>query len=151
MTGWGLPISRNPYDSADLKRYRRVRIPLGPLSQRIRPISNRNSSGLFAGKWLRAPATMHDEGLADVAAPNPVALPRLHPGIGSPPVWPSTKHGLFDHLIRPLQERRRDRQAEGLRGLEVDDQLELRGLFDGQVAGLGALQNLVDVGGCTTK
>jgi hypothetical protein len=31
--------------------------------------------------------------------------------------------GLFDHLIRPLQERRRDRQAEGLGGLEIDDQL----------------------------
>ena len=28
---------------------------------------------------------------------------------------------LLDHLIRPLQERRRDRQAEGLGGLEVDD------------------------------
>ena len=28
----------------------------------------------------------------------------------------------LDHLIRPLQERRRDRQAEGLNGLEVDDQ-----------------------------
>src|SRR6266851_30705 len=29
----------------------------------------------------------------------------------------------IDHLIRPLQERRRDREAEGLGGLEVDDQL----------------------------
>ena len=28
---------------------------------------------------------------------------------------------LLDHLIRPLQERRRDRQAEGLGGLEVDN------------------------------
>ena len=37
----------------------------------------------------------------------------------------------LDHLIRPLQERRRDRQAEGLGGLEVDDQLELGGLLDG--------------------
>jgi len=30
-------------------------------------------------------------------------------------------HASLDHLIRPLQERRRDRQAEGLGGLEVDD------------------------------
>jgi hypothetical protein len=30
---------------------------------------------------------------------------------------------LLDHLIRPLQERRRDRQAEGLGGLEVDRNL----------------------------
>jgi hypothetical protein len=29
-----------------------------------------------------APATMHDEGLADVETANPFALPRLHPGIG---------------------------------------------------------------------
>jgi hypothetical protein len=45
---------------------------------------------------------------------------------------------LLDHLIRPLQERRRDRQAEGLRGLEVDDQLKLGRLLDGEVAGLRA-------------
>jgi hypothetical protein len=30
-----------------------------------------------------APATMNDEGLADVAAASPFRLPRLHPGIGS--------------------------------------------------------------------
>src|SRR6266478_699523 len=30
---------------------------------------------------------------------------------------------LLDHLIRPLQERRRDREAEGLGGLEVDHEL----------------------------
>src|SRR5438876_3241671 len=48
----------------------------------------------------------------------------------------------LDHLIRPLQERRRDRQAEGLGGLEVDDELELRGLLDGEVARLGAFEDL---------
>jgi hypothetical protein len=31
---------------------------------------------------------------------------------------------LVDHLVRPLQERRRDREAEGLGGLEADDQLK---------------------------
>src|SRR3989454_10765451 len=36
-----------------------------------------------------------------------------------------------DHLIRPQQQRRRDRQAERLRGLEVDHQLELCRLLDG--------------------
>jgi hypothetical protein len=53
---------------------------------------------------------------------------------------------LLDHLIRPLQERGRDRQAEGLGGLQVDDQLELGRLLDGQVAGLGSFQDLVDAG-----
>src|SRR5260370_1239112 len=56
----------------------------------------------------------------------------------------------IDHLIRPLQQRRRDRQAEGLRGLEVDDQLELRGLLDREVGGLGAPENLVDVASGTS-
>jgi hypothetical protein len=42
-------------------------------------ISNRKASDLFACKWLRAPATMNDEGLADAAAADPFRLPRLHP------------------------------------------------------------------------
>jgi hypothetical protein len=39
----------------------------------------------------------------------------------------------------PLEERRGKREAYGLGGLEVDDQLECRGLLDGQVPGLGTL------------
>src|SRR5882672_4984312 len=54
---------------------------------------------------------------------------------------------LLNHLIRALQERRRDRQPEGLRGLEVDDQLELSRLFDGEIGGLRTLENAVDVRG----
>src|SRR6266852_1228654 len=56
----------------------------------------------------------------------------------------------FDHLIRPLQERRGDGQAERLRGLEVDNQFERSGLLDGQVGGPGALENLVDVASGTS-
>jgi hypothetical protein len=44
--------------------------------------------------------------------------------------WAQSSVALFDHLIRPLQERLGDREAEGLGGLEVDDQFELGGLFD---------------------
>src|SRR5215831_4582539 len=55
---------------------------------------------------------------------------------------------LLDHLIRPRQRRRRDRQAESLGGLEVDDQLELGWLLDGQVSGLRALEDPIhEVGG----
>src|SRR5262245_7068471 len=54
---------------------------------------------------------------------------------------------LLKDLIRPRQQRRWDRQAERLGGLEVDDQLELRGLLDGEVAGLRTLEDAVDVGG----
>src|SRR2546425_8792175 len=56
------------------------------------------------------------------------------------------EHALFDDVVRPPQHRRRDRQAERLRRLEVDDQLELRWLLDGQIAGLRTLENLVHVG-----
>ena len=44
-------------------------------------------------------------------------------------------------VVRSQEQRRRDREAERLGGLEVDDQLELGGLLDGQVGGLGALEN----------
>src|SRR5262249_34554845 len=36
----------------------------------------------------------------------------------------------LDHLVRPHEHRRRDRQLEGLRGLQVDHHLELRRLLD---------------------
>jgi hypothetical protein len=51
----------------------------------------------------------------------------------------------FDYVICPLEERRRDRQAEGMGGLEVDDEIELLRLLDGQVAGPRTLEDLVDV------
>jgi len=56
-------------------------------------------------------------------------------------------HGLLDHAIRPKQDRLWDRQPQGLGRLEVYHQLELRGLLDGQIARLGAFQNLVDITG----
>src|SRR6267143_1462936 len=37
-----------------------------------------------------APATIENEGLADVEAANPFRLPRLHPGMGS--AWRPTPH-----------------------------------------------------------
>src|SRR5262245_2027050 len=51
----------------------------------------------------------------------------------------------LDDLIRPGQERRWDRQTEGLGGLEVDDELELGRLLDGEVARLSTFEDLVDV------
>src|ERR1700688_4901916 len=62
---------------------------------------------------------------------------------------PDSKGKSLDHLIRAQQQRLRDRDAERLRGLEVDDEFKLGGLLDGKVPGLGALENLVDV--CSDK
>src|SRR5262249_35830124 len=66
------------------------------------------------------------------------------------PCRPPSRRGspvgpLFDHLIGPQPERRRDREPEGFGGLEVDDQLELGGLLHGHVGGLGGLEEVVPV------
>src|SRR4030095_11309840 len=64
------------------------------------------------------------------------------------------KRTLLDDLVRASQHRRRDRETERLRSLQVYHQLELGGLLvgtlgglrDGRVGGLRALEDLVDVG-----
>src|SRR5687768_15533096 len=53
--------------------------------------------------------------------------------------------GSLDHLIGPRQQRRRDGEAERFRGLEVDDELELRRSLDGEVARLRATEYPIDV------
>src|SRR5215470_2310210 len=55
---------------------------------------------------------------------------------------------LLDDLIRPPQQRWRNRQAESLGSLEVDDQLELGRPFNGEVAGLGPLEDPRNVTAC---
>jgi hypothetical protein len=49
----------------------------------------------------------------------------------------------LDDLIRPPQQRRRDRQAERFGGLEVDDHLELRRLRDREIGGFRASEDLI--------
>src|SRR5437667_4520693 len=51
----------------------------------------------------------------------------------------------LDHLIRPQQQRRRDREAEGFRRLQVYDELELGRLLDGKFRRLCAFENPVDI------
>ena len=55
------------------------------------------------------------------------------------------------HLIRPEQDRLRDRDAESFRGLQIHHQLELGGLLDWQVARFGAFEDLVHVTRGTPK
>ncbi len=63
--------------------------------------------------------------------------------------WSSLSYRLamesLDEFIHQNQQRLRDREPERFRGLHVDDQLELRRLFDGKVGGLRTLEDLVNV------
>src|SRR5207249_9593141 len=62
------------------------------------------------------------------------------------PRWSSMV--LFDDSVRPSEDGLRNRQPQGLGGLQVDDQVELRRLLDREVCWIGALENLVDVDRC---
>src|SRR5688572_9761997 len=83
----------------------------------------------------------------------PAAPQRSAPRRGHQPARSAGSGGgsSLDHLVRPQQQRRRDRQIEGLGGLEIDDQLELGGLLDGQVSGSGAPEDPVYVPGSTPR
>src|SRR5215471_14773083 len=52
----------------------------------------------------------------------------------------------LNHVVGPKQQRLRKRQAHRLRSLEIDRQIELCRLLDGQVRGRRSMQNLVYVG-----
>ena len=51
---------------------------------------------------------------------------------------------LPDDLIRSFQHLLRNRQADLLGGFEIDEELKLCRLLDGNVGGFGAFQNPVD-------
>src|SRR5262245_42436942 len=50
-----------------------------------------------------------------------------------------------DHLVRLVEEQRRQREAEDLGSLEVDDELEFCRLLHGQIRRFGTLQDSVDI------
>ena len=54
---------------------------------------------------------------------------------------------LFDHLVGADQKRFRNCDPKRLRGLEIDDKLELGRLFYGQIGRLDAAQDLGDLRG----
>ena len=51
----------------------------------------------------------------------------------------------FDHLVGGNSQRERNAQTECLCGVEIDRQLELRRLLDGQIGRFGASQDAVGV------
>src|SRR5215468_5589555 len=54
---------------------------------------------------------------------------------------------LLDHTSRPQQDGRRNRDAERLCRPRIEDQIDFRRLFNGEVPGPGPLQDPVDVDG----
>ena len=56
---------------------------------------------------------------------------------------PKSPVASFDDFVGGGDQRRRNGEAEGFGGLQIDDQLETRLLLDRQLAGLGAFQDLV--------
>ena len=86
--------------------------------------------GLFAGK----PPSAHRR------PPAAKSARRLsHSGRARTRVLGLPSAASLDHLGGAGEEGRRDRQAERVGGLEIQDQLEVRGLLDRKVARLGAL------------
>src|SRR5712691_3876685 len=59
---------------------------------------------------------------------------------------------LFDHIVGAGEQRRRQDETEGFRGLKVDHELKFRRLLDGYLPWLGPAQNFVNlIGGSTPQ
>jgi hypothetical protein len=60
-------------------------------------------------------------------------------------------HALLNDLVRPQQNRLRDREAERLGGLEVKSEVQQHRPLDRKVRGLCPLEDLVNVARCTAE
>jgi hypothetical protein len=109
-----------------------------PETQQSEERKNQRYSWLGERQWVgghfsaREPAEYGsdnaEQAALDVLAVVELTQPREYPGQNERnrlrPSPSATDHGLFDHLIRTRQHRGRDRQAESLRRLQVDGELE---------------------------
>src|SRR6185503_21104514 len=53
----------------------------------------------------------------------------------------------LNHLVRPRQHVRRNRETDLLGGFEIDEQLEFSRLLHRKIGGFGALKDFIDVSG----
>src|ERR1700730_17323724 len=60
-------------------------------------------------------------------------------------IFTLSKPPSLDHLVGTQQDRFRNRESDGLSGLEVHDKFEFDRLLDRKLAGLGSLEHAVDV------
>src|SRR5262249_43610218 len=63
----------------------------------------------------------------------------------TPPLLRHSSFRLSDHLVRSHQHLRWNRQADLLRGLEIDYEFEFRRLLHREIGRLGTLQDSVDI------
>jgi len=61
------------------------------------------------------------------------------------------EHALLDDLVRPQQHRLRDREPQRGRRLEIHGEVVPRRLHRGQIGGLSALDDSIDVSSCLAE
>src|SRR5262249_56255305 len=105
--------------------------------------------GLVVWKWWgNAASKSQPDGPFPPAGP----WPRVVRGAAPPPCLPRTCGGsLLNHLIRPPQHGRRDRQPESFGCFQIDHEFELGGVLNRQIRWLGAPEDLVHVSGGTAR
>jgi hypothetical protein len=141
-------------DAADQKRKARPwkkgmeGAQAGPLFNQSWPVSEDKATLLTLPHLRRRDRRSH---ACALTAPNRNVLATTVGALGTIAAGLFFYHrALLNHLIRPQQQRGRDREAEPFGGLEVDHQLELRGLLDRKIGGLSTLDDLIDVSGGET-
>jgi hypothetical protein len=58
---------------------------------------------------------------------------------------PQRTASLFDHIVGAREQRSRNDRADRLRGFEIDDELELRGLLHRKIGGFTAFEDGVHI------
>src|SRR5262249_31538396 len=90
------------------------------------------SGRVEADKYLAKSRALMANTVSNVGPPCPPSLRDVAPS--------------FDHLTRPCEQYRRPVESQRVGSLQVDHQFELGRRLHGKIAGIGALQDPVDIG-----